>query len=299
MKTASAWPALLVVALLGSGCMGTGAKTAPASAPPTAAHDDATGGVEGLVRDDEFKPISGANLAIIGVNQSARTGDDGRFAFSKLAPADYLMTVNRTGYFDRQVGFSVPVAAVAKIDVVLAAIPPPLPYADAGYRYTGFMRGAYSYRVASVSGNNSGYDAAAAPEAYRSFVSGEFKPQPGWRTILIEVSWDPPAPSSDELALQVTFPKKLSGGAVSSADTRWVTGGLPPIRWRIEREQLEAMGPDYAFDTFYGFHWRVGPSTASGATTDYSFHVEKKYVLYATIGYNGPLDGNFTRLPPG
>lgn len=288
---------VLLVSLLLGGC--TSAPAPKQEARPSATFSDDTGGIEGIVVDDEEVPVPSAIIRIVGLPQVTNTTEDGRFAFSNLAPNSYILLVERTGFIKRQVPTQVPVGNATHVKVILMPVPPPTPYADVGFIMNGYVRGGYSYRVANVGGNGTALTAQPIPEAYRSTNSGRLLPKSGWQSILFEVDWKPSSGQSDQLALQLTFPEKLTGGAVSTANKAWVAGGNPVLKWRWDREHFEEARkakPNLAFDTFVGIDFLVLPATDPAGTHDVGVYLEQKFTVYGTIGYNGPLEPGYSRL---
>lgn len=290
---------LLILLAVAAGCAGPASPVKGGA--PSASFDGESGGIEGVVMDDEERPLSGATVQLVGAHRSTNTTEDGRFAFSQLPPTTYLLLAEKSGFVKRQVPVDVPQGNVSRVRIALAPVPPPLPYADAGFTLNGYIRGGYSYRVASTSGNGSGNSGGAVPEAARTINTGTLYPKAGWQTILIEVGWTPASQHSDQLALNITFPEKLEGGAVSTATQRAVTGGDAPLRWRWDRDDFEEARKKRAnlsFETFVGLRFAVTTATSPNGLYDVGVYVEQKFTVYATVGYNGPLDPSYSRLPP-
>lgn len=102
MKPGSALIAFLLAAtvLALSGCVSNGdPEQAPAlTGAPPATFDDATGGIEGTVADDEQQPVAGAEVGIPALELSTVTDLEGAFSFSNLAPGAYNLYVLKLGY---------------------------------------------------------------------------------------------------------------------------------------------------------------------------------------------------------
>jgi hypothetical protein len=116
---------LLILALLFGGCVGSGPGAGPTTPPveTEATVDATTGGIEGLVTDDELAPIGSAEVALVGGAGSVRTDAGGKFAFSKLEPGEHTVVVNRLGYFSKSVRTTVVAGEVSRVDVVIQQIP--------------------------------------------------------------------------------------------------------------------------------------------------------------------------------
>src|SRR5688572_6320059 len=52
-----------------------------------------TGGIDGVVVDDESAPVPGAKVALVGFANITNTDNTGRFTFSNLQPGEYRITV--------------------------------------------------------------------------------------------------------------------------------------------------------------------------------------------------------------
>jgi hypothetical protein len=93
-----AW--VLASALVVGGCADapvTSEGESKSNADP-AAFDADTGGVEGLVLDDEAAPIVGVQLGIMELDMLTSSDSSGRFSFSRVTPGTYKVFANRLGY---------------------------------------------------------------------------------------------------------------------------------------------------------------------------------------------------------
>src|SRR6266550_1098445 len=90
----------------------------------TAAAQETTGSLIGTVVDPNGAIVAGANVTLTntatGSSQTKQTSSDGNFEFAKLAPGDYTVTVEATG-FKRSLnkGVSVKLGIVNPLDVKL------------------------------------------------------------------------------------------------------------------------------------------------------------------------------------
>lgn len=104
---------------------------------------DSTGVVRGIVIDPAVRPVAGARVAARGpggASASAQSNEQGAFGLDGLAPGDWFLVVNRSGYRETQVSVAV-AAGVAEppvVKVVLEADPSAAPYANA-YVFDGFL----------------------------------------------------------------------------------------------------------------------------------------------------------------
>ncbi|HLE48303.1 MAG TPA: carboxypeptidase-like regulatory domain-containing protein [Candidatus Thermoplasmatota archaeon] len=115
---------LLFVALTFSGCTSGGAKSAPAdtTAPPPTVSAEA-GSIVGRVVDDEARPVSGAEVALIkGAEQAVKTDPEGKFTFNDLAPGPYVVVAQKLGYDSVSRAVTVTAGEVANVELTLAAM---------------------------------------------------------------------------------------------------------------------------------------------------------------------------------
>src|SRR5687767_2866591 len=98
-----AWSFVLLVGLVAlAGCAGNSGQSGQAgdlSAPaPQATFGGGRGGIEGMVTDDEFRPLSGAEVGGPALGPTTVTDEQGRFAFSDLDPGAYELFVSLLGF---------------------------------------------------------------------------------------------------------------------------------------------------------------------------------------------------------
>lgn len=127
----------VALALLLSGCAGGAAKSNAQPPAPVATVTTATGGIEGHVVTDEIQPIGGAQVALLPNNMSVKTGDDGRFAFSKLDPGKYTVAALKIGYHQSAKVVQVKAGEIAAVELILDRIPVADPPFDVIHRFEG------------------------------------------------------------------------------------------------------------------------------------------------------------------
>ncbi|MBN2667607.1 MAG: carboxypeptidase regulatory-like domain-containing protein [Bacteroidales bacterium] len=83
------------------------------------------GEMEGIVVNSETsQPIQGALVTISPVNTSLNTGDDGRFQFKELDPADYTVQVSSNGFETNTKTVTIEPGEIRKVDIQLTSITP-------------------------------------------------------------------------------------------------------------------------------------------------------------------------------
>lgn len=130
--------ALLVVLLvLGAGCVGgpsrPGSVAAPGTSPSTiergsveneTLREKGVGSIEGKVRNGEKAglPLRDAMVIVLGTNRFQRTGPDGSFRFLDLDPNAYQLKFDAEGFVSRQENVTVEVGRISYLNVTL--LPP-------------------------------------------------------------------------------------------------------------------------------------------------------------------------------
>jgi hypothetical protein len=310
MRGAWALAVALLVSAAAAGCVKE-ASGAAGDGKPRASFTEETGGVEGIVTDDEAVPVAGAFLQVIGTNRTANSTMDGAFAFDDLAPAQYLMKVKATGYVDKQVGFTVPVGNVTTLTVRLERVPPPVPFIDAGTTFEGYLAYAaeaklpvpipnevpiYGGRDRLTVGGSTG---SAVPERIRSTYGSSVAIDGDWQTILLEMKWQPTTSYGQTLWLKMIGMWRTSSTNCAASHNFLNATGTSPQIIRLERDDYRAMvaeNPVMCELKSKGSMWfELAPSVGSGS---YAVWLDQRVTIYVTVSYNAPLPADYTRLPP-
>lgn len=124
-----------------SGCSGAAepakAPTSAPAAPATVTAD--TGGVEGLVVDDEAAPVSGAEVAQTQANLVTSTDAAGKFSFSDLAPGTYSLVAQRLGYESMARKVEVKAGEITEVTATLVPLAIVEPYTET-LIFNGYIR---------------------------------------------------------------------------------------------------------------------------------------------------------------
>jgi hypothetical protein len=139
---------LVVAALVIGGCLG-GAEPesvteTPADAAKPARFDEATGGLSGLVTDDEFIPLGGASIRIQeDASQSTTADSSGRFSLSYVIPGAYTLVVELAGYETAARSITITTGKITELRVEMKILPAPEPYVEV-LLYQGYINCAFS-----------------------------------------------------------------------------------------------------------------------------------------------------------
>ena len=109
-----------------SGCAGAADTKSSPTTPPVstvASYTPQLGGIEGVVIDEEARPIAGATIGIVGGNGSmVSSSAAGAFAFSDLEPGNYKLAAQAVGFRDAAKAVDVLAGDVSKVNFTLEAI---------------------------------------------------------------------------------------------------------------------------------------------------------------------------------
>ena len=239
---------LLIAAL--SGCVAEGAPAeagAAAVAGPEAKpaeFDETTGGIEGLVHDDNFLPVPNAIVALGDLPEIQGTTDEaGKFSFSHVPAGTHTLFASALGY--NSAGKSIEVAAgvVTQVDVILMLIPIETPFYEiktqSGLFGCGMSwRPAVAYSGVAVCGL---LEEAGDPTNSDNFllVWQTTGPVEAWSAGVFETVWT--SNQAFGSGLSVNWEKN---GCANVGDARFVrTQGHSPLRARLAGEEFaEKMG---------------------------------------------------------
>jgi hypothetical protein len=260
-----------------AGCVSSGATTAGPAAAVSAAFDDATGSIRGLVQTEDLAPIAGAQVGVLGTKIIGTTDAGGAYGLSYVPPGKAALAVQALGY--ASMSRSVDVVAgqiVENTNFVLAALPSLAPYHTTGIfqlRIGGAMvkptpdcmfvtvPGQSSATTKTCQGTNAcslpGCSAGNPEQRYGYCKSGgdwgkngcDLTPE--WKSLVGELAWTPQSGVTGRgwifelLAPNVT----RSGGDTGSVDQQdfhdWMAiGSKSPIRHRIDDETFAKGSPN-------------------------------------------------------
>jgi hypothetical protein len=122
---------LITAALVLSGCAGkSDVKGGDGGVPPVAPSgqlSEDTCAIEGLVTDEEFNPLPGAQVGILDLGDKKTTSAaDGGFSFSFLEPGSYQLAATKPGYDPDVKRVTCEAGAKATTQLSLIRIPDPL-----------------------------------------------------------------------------------------------------------------------------------------------------------------------------
>lgn len=253
-----------VVLFLLAGCVGADSAGDPQAADPAvpvasgpAAYDEVTGGIEGIVTDEEIQPLVGAIVGLLGTsNAPVATDEGGRFSFSNLEPGTYNIGATMLGFESGSARAEVQAGQSTQVQIMLPVLPVEGPYSTLIIHRGKIEHGLGLIRTATCA--NCGTDATRY----------EFKDGVplDWQGLTIEVEWNTP----DYLGIDF-----LDRNDQDSDDGRNKTG----VYWRVRQQSpvhgfVERCG-DYRETEFFGS--QEVPCTEE-ETEDRNFLIENWYV---------------------
>ncbi len=276
---------------------------------PAGEHDETTCGLEGIVYDDEARPVEGANVKIMGADDATRTDVAGRFAFSHLPPAVYGVRAGGSGFLDAMVDVDC-VRGETRADVGLQLLPRP----DATQAYK-VIHQPVSGKIACALGHlTSTSDLCQGTplgegDSYRTefIFAADAVPITG---AVFELAWNPSTGSGGKF-LSLDYPQAQSSDAtaVASAHRRHdaaagIVYGESPLAARLESGPSGE--PVYLLQPGDGIRLTVRPSSmdpqsalADPAAEETSKVVfQQDFAVYAAVFYNGEsVPDDFTSRP--
>ena len=295
MRAAAAWflPAILALA----GCSGTGGEP---TGEPTPTADRMR--IAGLVESDALVPLGNATVAIQGLNLTVQTDATGRFAFEPLPPRTYVVEASLAGYRTQPL-VARPGTNEGSLDFVLQAVQAPRPYRVA-YEFQGHIEcGAEALIISGPC--DTAVQEGGGPALMDNTSAFRFAFQPGWRSIVIDVVFDPEAnPGMD--GLRVAVRKASDAAALDDYEQYGRFHGDAPYTIRLDAGAtypdgdgpipgnltgllLDAYPQGHAWHAVCdptGVDGRCLAGAGAGANIDFA--------LYATVFYVEPAPEGFT-----
>lgn len=227
---------LLAMVLLAAGCTANDAapKTSAASLQPRApvefGPDEAA--LIGLAVDEEFQPLSGARVFLIGsgTTRNETTDAQGRFQFNHVAAGLYTLGLTHPGHENVGRGLTLEAGRAIEVTLVVPRLPPEtVPYVHVVPEWRGYIACSVGFWSVSTVDQCSPVDSNA--NATRSVILRKHLNAIHW-----QLSWSPSATLSARF-LSVAWPSPAGLGSIPSnvePEKHWSTGcnakGSSPIR---------------------------------------------------------------------
>lgn len=305
----------ILVLLVGpflAGCVDSGS---PEAATPTPTPEPQFGDIQGLVIDEEFQPVAGAQVFVVEVDVETTTAADGTFAFRDIEAGPVTVRSFEAKHATAESRVVVPADGTVEVELRMPVLPEYAPHNlttifdgkfDCAHEvpiWTGDCMILYTTYVG---------DDPVTEETHEFMMSIG----PRWHTVVLEMTWDEPATNQlDGMRLYLEHKNLTSEG--HSVKVARADGPESPLRLEIPAgvphesadvypgtetpAQLAADGEDalirvFPRGQFYEYTSQVCDEDGRcflgvGAGLDIRFTV------YATVFYNEPAPDGFTAIP--
>jgi hypothetical protein len=265
----------LVGALCLGGCVGAAgsdkkavAPTVSSSAAPATVTTD-TGGIEGVVVNDEQLPIKGATVGLTEKALQTQTAVDGRFSFSNLEPREYTINAQSLGHESTAKKSTVTAGSVTNVTLTLKTMVV-IETRQENYQYSGFLYWAVVTPVARVAS----WFVGGGDKNY--FQNNGTK---GVKTVVDALVWQSSAPgTAKRLGIQLYYDEK---GSTDQNSTR-----SPAIARGDEPKTKKSVG-----------HYVWTPFTATQPDEAVTVVYQQKFDIYASFFYGEAAPENYSPAP--
>jgi carboxypeptidase family protein len=282
------------------------AGTVPPAKPAEFA--EGTGGIEGLVIDDENNLIAGVQLGLQGTEALTESDSDGKFSFSNVLPGEHVILASRLGYEPGTANVVVVEGEVAAIDVVIVPIASIEPFSVL-LSAEGIFGCGLSWRPAVVYSGVSACgllgEVPTDTSQYDQFllVWDLDKPTEQWMGNVFEMEWS----STQAAGKGLRFIWEINGCA-NVGDVRFGdANGVSPLRLNESGEHVQEVldGKSCGSDECGKESCRVMSRVFSdigtlgtAAPADVGVTLQQPFTQYLSAFYNEEPPVGFTAVPP-
>ncbi len=207
-----------------------------------ATFDEETGGIEGVVTDEESRPVVGAQVGILQLGFETTTEETGRFVFNNVAPGKQAVVVQKLGYQSASRVVDVVPGQSATVQLELTTIVVNTPYYESIPK-DGLFECTWRHPLGSgVCGYlGSLNDTTGNPLEDNVFTQSERKwnydAAAGTMTVLNEAVWTQnTAATGDNLRMFFSYANRTSSHTFCQAD------GFSPLTLEWERSEVDEDG---------------------------------------------------------
>ena len=311
--------ALLVAAgFLLAGCVGTGSSTGTdnggqgPAAPQDADIEPDKGIVQGMILDEEQRPVEGASVQVRGFDQIATTDAEGKFRLINIMPGPQTLDVGRLGYQTIARQLEIVAGQTVELTILLTAIEVTSEVYAEVFRFVGFFECALgtsawisscSYPYTAVWGtakeNGVNLSSYGAPQDIQKNTHRfNFTVKPGIEELVVEMTWQPASAAATRMLLM-----HLCGDYDYVYDEckerhRYGPGNgyvnANPIQGRIEGKQFEKGCPGSKFCVKKGPIWVMAYAGLPFGNPQLAF--QQKIEIFDSAFYNGPAPEDYTQV---
>jgi hypothetical protein len=234
--------------------------------------DSGSGGISGVVVDDELRPLLEANVTLDRDGKATVTDATGQFLFPRLEGGEYLVTASKDGFTPLTRKVSVEAGVLSFANFTLTPLASTAPYVESYSKmlYIEFGQGLLDQTVLRPVNRTC---QCKVPMVFPETT----------RQVLLEVFFQPAQdwPNNDERVYHSIF-----RNAPSSLTNELVSSGYLYSRGNVTLNPPDRIKPGENRMT-----WYLGG--------DHPFPmVSQRVELFISVGHHGPLPGAWTALPP-
>ncbi|MBI2077163.1 MAG: carboxypeptidase regulatory-like domain-containing protein [Euryarchaeota archaeon] len=291
-------PTLAVAAvtlLLLAGC--SGSEPATKSTAPQATHTPETGGIDGLLVDDEQVPVAKANVSLhtaagadVGKMSSA---EDGTYAFSKLEPGIFHVNVSAFGFHPASTKVVVFADESVKVTTVLTRIVVARPIPELVQK-KGFIN--CSFSTPANGGGFYSYNMCRNQANEQSQFQLSIDPKRNASEVVLEAVWQPgPSGLGQRLQMWLCSDKDDSTNYMNCIQ---FVGSNPYATRTQGASPLVMRRTDLPFKTVPVFEVDLGDGHFDGTSARVPVTAQQNFDLYITVCYILPCTADYQGRPP-
>lgn len=246
-----------------------------------------TGAIAGVVTDEAYQPLAGANVSLRDGDVAVQTDVEGAFTMSGLAPSVYTLLIARIGYESVAVVATVGSNAVTRVVTTLAELTVVRPYV-VPYEWGGRIGcAAVGVNVANMFTTFLVPCAGIDPNTKNSWI---FDVGETAETLVVTIAWTSTHLVGNEM--QVFVEPCTDPNSFDCPDKYAVAIGESPVVARIERDAF--VGATFG-EGVTPVRIRVAPGSTD--PTMPSIVLEQAFTVYVNIFHHEPAPPGFTGVP--
>jgi hypothetical protein len=275
----------MLLSMAAAGCAGGDAGTESldeATAAP-AAHDQDTGGIDGVVLDGEGLPIAGVQVAVLDAELQTVSDKEGAFSFSDMKPGSATVVAQRLGFETKAQKVDVVAGKVTEVSFMLEQITVAEPYTTL-QEGAALVTCAIGFPVVTVYPNAVG-NACGTVLGLEDKRSVTFPVDVGAQESYTEMVWEP---------TNNVFGSELRSVNSFDGDDEGAAAGPSPLVFGFDDYDDDLEGGE-EFNHFLWANWGSANTTNPG----HSIHVfhEQHVTVYFSIFFHQERPQGYSAIP--
>ena len=290
----------LVVAAALSGCAAEKAATQSSASfvPQTSATvTDETGGLNGMLVDDEMVPIPNATVGIRSVDGSRQnqttSSPDGEFSFSDLSPGEYELAAQSPFHEPATRKASVFAGEVAEVQFVLRTV---AGFAGPLVEITP-KKGMVACSLGWTTGNYQTMNACYQQQGDASDFKLPLNLNLSFFEVVLELAWQPGTGfSGSSLRMDLCSEKPDENNRISQC--KLVSGSNPYTRSVAGPPPLLFRTAELPLETVKAYEVAIGDAGVNASNPRVPITFQQSFDLYMSVCYNANCTVDFSARPP-